>query len=134
MKALLRLALFLSALFLAHVSLASDEVSQQIGTIPFPSEKITNEDAQKAIIRALEGRKWTIKEDAPGRVVAYLRRHSNEAQLTLVINERAIEISCWGYDINRNTGERKKPELPASWIKYIKTDISKFMNELAMMK
>ncbi len=134
MKFLLRFLLLSSALFLAHVCLAADEVSLPIGNIEIPSEKITTEDAQKAIMRALNNRKWTIREESADRVVAYLRRHTNEAQITFVITGRTIEISCWGYDINRNTGERKKPELPASWIKYIKADLSRFLNEVAMLK
>lgn len=133
MKQLLRLLLLASALFLAHVSLAADEVSQQIATIAIPSDKISNEDAQKVIVRALNNRKWTIREESADRVVGYLRRHTNEAQITFVIADRNIEISCWGYEVDRSTGARRKPELPASWIKYIKADLYRFLNE-AMLK
>ncbi len=106
---------------------ADDEVGQSAGYVVVPSGTTATE-VQDAIVIALGGRGWGIKSNTSDRVVGYLKQRSNEAQLTLVYSTSKIDIFCLGWDINKNTGERKKPEIPRGWIKNIQADITRILS------
>ena len=83
---------------------------------------------------SLGERGWGIKSNTGDRVVGYLKHRSNEAQLTLVYSTSKIEIFCVGWEINKNTGARVKPEIPKGWIKNIQADITKVLARTATSK
>lgn len=125
--AFLTTALVLS-LFTAtgRAAAAEDDVGQSAGYVVVPTG-ITTTEVQDAIVMALGGRGWGIKSNNDDRVVAYLKHRGNEAQLTLVYSTSKIDIFCLGWEINKHTGARGKPEIPRGWIKNIQSDITKIL-------
>jgi len=112
---------------------ADDDAGQSAGYVVVPSGTTVTE-VQDAIVMALSGRGWGIKSNAGDRVVGYLKHRSNEAQLTLVYSTSKIDIFCLGWEINKNTGARGKPEIPKGWIKNLQSDITKTLSRTVTNK
>ena len=112
---------------------ADDNIGQAVGSVVIPAG-ISASQVKDTIIRAFTGREWGIKSEAEDRVVGYLKHRSNEAQLTLIFDHQKIDLFCLGWQINKKTGEREKPELPTGWINNIKSDITKLFNRAVTTK
>lgn len=122
-------AMLLSLSFVSAAS-ASDDMGQHFTTIGVPSG--LNEEAVKdVLIRALAGRQWTLKAKDGDRVVGYLKHRRNEAQVTFVYDASQIQVFCKGWQIDKNTGARQKPEQPAGWLKFLQKDINRMLTEKA---
>ena len=104
----------------------STDLGQAAGNVSVPSG-LSRAQVQTAAEQALIGRQWEVKSKADDRVVGYLKHRSNEATLSLVLTDKQVEIFCVGWQINKKTGVREKPEQPTGWIKYIKGDLTKIM-------
>lgn len=83
---------------------------------------------------ALSAREWGIKAKTDDRVVGYLKHRSSEATVTLIYNESKIDLFCVGWQIDKKTGVRGKPEQPKGWLNYIKGDITKIFNRTVSKK
>ena len=135
----LRCAFMATAFFLSlfavtvRAAAADDDIGQSAGYVVVPSGTSATE-VQDAIVMALGGRGWGVKSNAGDRVVAYLKHRSNEAQLTLVYSTSKIDIFCLGWEINKNTGARGKPEIPKGWIKNLQSDITKTLSRTVTNK
>ncbi|MFA5265654.1 MAG: hypothetical protein WC378_17680 [Opitutaceae bacterium] len=127
MKAFLRLILSGLALSLAFLAPAFDSLAEETAVkfeviaLPAGTDVKT---VQQAVASALGGRRWSIQEQSSNKVVGYLKHRSNEAEVTFLFDEKQIEISCWGYRINK-AGERQEPELPDGWLGILSRDIKK---------
>lgn len=117
----------LPSLAVASSTPLGDELGELFGTVEVPSG-LSAAAVQKAIVASLAGREWGIKDRTDTQVVGYLKHRSNEAKVTLVYSTEKVDIYCVGYAINKNTGERKKPEQPTGWLKYLKSDLTKQIN------
>ncbi len=84
-------------------------------------------DVQQVILDALMKRQWVIKDKSDGKVVGYLNHRSQEATITLTYDEKEIQISCEGYEIDKSTGAHKQAIRPDRWLKYLRIDINKLM-------
>jgi hypothetical protein len=104
-----------------------DELGELYGSVEVPSG-LSADTVQKAVVASLAGREWAIKDRTDTQVVGYLKHRSNEAKVTLVYSTEKVDIYCVGYAIKKSTGERKKPELPTGWLKYLKSDLTKQIN------
>jgi len=89
---------------------------------------------QKAIVTALIGRKWDVKAKTGDRVVGYLKHRSNEATLTLVYDATKVELYCVGWQIDKKTGAREKPEQPERWLRNIQNDLPRFFSRMLATK
>lgn len=123
-------ALLLVAFFSATASVRAAEIEElgnQWGTVAVPSG-VSAEKVKAAIIATLAGREWNVQERADDHVTGYLKHRSNEAKVTLKFNTETVEIYCVGYQVNKKTGMREKPELPEGWLKRLRGDLTKQLN------
>jgi hypothetical protein len=131
----LRCAFWAAALtfFVPAVFAAASEVGEAAGSVPVPAG-ISHATVQDAIVKALLGRQWEVQSKGDDRVVGYLKHRSNEATLTFICSETKVDLFCVGWQINKKTGAREKPEQPKGWLNYIRTDLSKILNRPAAAK
>lgn len=126
--AFLALALVLVA---APLPAATDpELGEPAGTVLVPEGK-SSAAVQDAIVQALLGRQWEVKQKGSDRVVGYINHRSNEATLTLIYSTAKVELFCVGWQIDKKTGKREKPEQPKGWLNNIRTDLGKILNRPA---
>ncbi|HVS51597.1 MAG TPA: hypothetical protein VHD62_04520 [Opitutaceae bacterium] len=128
--------LFVAAFALAAafpVFAVDNELGESVGTVALPAN-VTPTEVKDAIVKAFTGREWGIKSQGSARVVGYLKHRSNEAQLTLVFDAQKVELFCLGWQIDKKTGAREKPELPKGWIGNIKSDLTKILNRITTTK
>lgn len=132
----LRCALWVAALALFAPVLgtaATTELGEAAGSLPVPAG-ISRATVQDAIVRALLGRQWEVQSKSDERVVGYLKHRSNEATLTFIYSEAKVDLFCVGYQINKKTGVREKPEQPKGWLNFIRTDLGKILGRSAATK
>lgn len=91
-------------------------------------------EIKQAIINTLNGREWGLRSYEGNTVVAYLKHRSNEAKVTLEFDNAGVRIYCVGWEINKKTGVRKKPEQPTGWLKNIQGDLTKHFNRALTQK
>lgn len=103
------------------------------GSVVVPDGLLPNE-VQDAIVMTLARRHWIIKEKGDNRVVGYLRVRSTEATVTLIYRASKVELYCVGWDIDKKTGERKRPDQPTGWLSNIKTDLTKSLSRVTVNK
>lgn len=103
------------------------ERGEFFATVEVPSGLTANE-VKEAIIMTLAGREWGVKERTDTQVVGYLKHRSNEAKVTLIYTTEKVDIYCVGWAIKKSTGERKGPEQPKGWLKYLQGDLTKKLN------
>ena len=121
------LAALIFTLFVAVGGAAeSSDLGQHAGNVPVPAG-LTRAQVQTAGEQALLGRQWEVKSKSDDRVVGYLKHRGTEATLTLVLTDGQVDIYCVGWQVNKKTGAREKPEQPTGWIKYIKGDLAKIL-------
>lgn len=109
------------------------ETGELVATVQVPSG-FTEAEVQEAIVATLLGRQWGVKSKDGGRVIAYLKHRSNEAKVTLVYDTVKVELFCIGWEIDKKTGVREKPELPKGWLKNIQGDLTKHFNRITTQK
>lgn len=119
--------------FIANAARADEDIGELYGTIPVVSG-LTAKDVQNAIILSLGDRGWNIQSRSDERVVGYLKHRANEATVTLDYNENEIVIHCVGYEINKKTGERKRPEQPKGWLGFLRKSINQRLSEILVSK
>jgi hypothetical protein len=106
---------------------------QSVWTLSVPAG-LSVANVQEAVVATFYGRAWAIQEKGDGKVVGYLKHRSNEALVTITYNDKTVEAFCVGYEINKKTGERKKPELPSGWLNFLKGDLTKKLNQATVSK
>jgi hypothetical protein len=106
---------------------ADSELGEAAGSVPIPAG-ITRAQAVEAAVAALNRREWGVKSQSSDRVVGYLKHRSNEATVTFVISDTKLDLFCVGYQIDKKTGVREKPEQPKSWLNNLRGDITKIFN------
>jgi hypothetical protein len=135
MRSFFVMTAFAVAFFVHAKAVGADEadLGQPAGSVAVP-EGLSAQQVQNAIIASLAGRQWTIQSKTDERVVGYLKHRSNEATLTMVYDTTKIELYCVGWAINKKTGERKKPEQPEGWLKFIRGDLAKNLGRALVNK
>ena len=107
------------------------EMGPQAFTVSVPEGKLSLKQIHDAVIRTAIGREWNVKEDGETKVVIYLLHRKNEATVTFLITEKAVEAYCVGYVVDK-AGNRKKPEQPSGWLSNLKKDLTKLINEAVL--
>jgi hypothetical protein len=102
-------------------------------TIPVPEGRVSLKQVHAAVLRGAIGREWGVKEDTETKVIIYLLHRRNEATVTFLISDKSVEAYCVGYAVDKS-GNRKKPEQPEGWLKYLREDITKGINEAAYLQ
>lgn len=137
--AILRGTLVVSALALGMLTVATaraadaEERGVHFADVAVP-EGLAAGEVKDAIVGVLIGRQWRVKSKSDSEVVGYLKHRSNEATVTMTYDTTKVSIYCVGYEINKKTGERKKPEQPAGWLKFLHQDLLKTMNTAISLK
>ena len=117
---------FCAMFSLVPTSRAADaNIGANVATITV-SPKLTVADAESAIQQALIGRKWVVRDKAPGQIVAHYERGKNVATLTIRYDSSKIEIYALGQ--SRNGGA------PTNWINFLKSDIDVFLGRALLSK
>lgn len=119
--------------FLRVGAAENSELGQSAGTVSVPAG-VSKTEVRDAIVAALSDREWGIKEKTDDRVVGYLKHRSNEATVTLIYDQSKIDLFCVGYQIDKKTSAREKPEQPKGWLNNIKGDITKILNRTVSKK
>ena len=127
------LAFAMAAGIFASPALAAEDIGQSVASIPVPAG-LSSADVQEAIVMTLAGRQWGIKSREADRVVGYLKHRSNEATVTLIYSTTQVELFCVGWQIDKRTGARQKPEQPRGWLKNIQVDLTKNLNRAVTQK
>jgi len=112
---------------------ADEDLGQAAGTVSVPSG-LSASDVKDVIVGTLIGREWGVKSKADDRIVGYLKHRSNEATVTLIYDSSTITLYCVGWEINKKTGERKKPEQPDGWLKNLRNDLNKNLTKAISLK
>ncbi len=126
------LAVFAMAFGLLTSFATAAEKGETVGLLIVP-DGLKAEEIKEAIVVSFIERGWTVKEKSNSKVVGHINQRGNEAFLTLTFDKKEINLTCEGWKVSK-TGERQKPELPKSWIEYIKKDVTKRMNLKASTK
>lgn len=122
------------SLFIPAVSAAVEsELGEAAGSVLVPAG-VSRANVQEAIVKALLGRQWDVKSKSSDRVVGYLKHRSNEATLTLIYSDTKVDLFCVGWQIDKKSGAREKPEQPKGWLNYIRSDLGKILNRPAASK
>jgi hypothetical protein len=131
----LRCALLAAAFaFLGSTVFAADsELGQAAGSVPIPTG-VSRAATQAAIEQTLLGRQWDVTSKTDGQVVGHIKHRSNEATLTLIYSDTKVDLFCVGWQIDKKTGTREKPEQPTGWLKYIRSDLAKKLSRAAEVK
>jgi hypothetical protein len=108
-------------------SAVAEDLGTPAGHITVPTG-FTRGQVRDAIVSALAGRGWSVTAKTDDRVTGYLKRHGNEATLTLTYTKTTVDLYCVGFQVNKKTGVREKPEQPHSWLNYIRTDLTRLLN------
>lgn len=99
-------------------------------TIPIPEGRVSLKQVHAAVLQGAIGREWGVKQDTETRVIIYLLHRKNEATVTFLISEKSVEADCVGYAVDKS-GNRKNPEQPEGWLRNLRQDITKGINEEA---
>jgi hypothetical protein len=131
MKNLLRALRFcLLALFIATgVSLhaaSTDALGTPAGSIAVPAN-LTGEEIQQALIKAADGRGWTLVARDDEMVVVRLEKSDWSSRVTLLYNTREVQYFS-------NSLRKGKPKLPVGWIKNLKDDATRIMTATSVLK
>jgi len=101
-------------------------------SVDVPAGKLSAEELRAVVLKATINRGWTVKEDSTEKVVVYLNHRKNEATVTFVLSDKAIQAYCEGYATN-GSGVRKGPEQPTRWLNYLKEDLIKDVGTAAYL-
>jgi hypothetical protein len=132
-RSLLLVAGLFSLGLVAQSRAADTNLGMPAGSVAVPTG-LSKSDVQQAIIATLAGRGWSIQEKNGEKVVGYLKHRSNEATVTLLFDDKKVDLFCVGYEIDKSTGVHKKPEMPNGWLGNIRTDLNKRMNQATAKK
>lgn len=131
---LFRCGLTASALFLGFLASPSsraadtDDKGTHYSTVPVPAG-YTKADVRDIAVATLIGREWTIQSKADDSVVGHIQHRGQEAIVTLLFDDKAVQIYCQGWKIDKTTLAREKPELPTRWLRYIEADLIKSLGK-----
>jgi hypothetical protein len=117
----------------SYAAETAESKGELFGSVPVPAG-LSKTAVQDAIVAVLLGRQWGVQSKDDGVVVGYLKHRSNEATVTLTYDTSKVDIYCVGYEIDKKTGVRKKPEQPKGWLKNIQGDLVKNFNRAATVR
>jgi hypothetical protein len=131
MKNLFRMLCLCSlALFIAggvSVRAADTEaLGTPAGSIAAPAN-LTGEEVQQALIKAADGRGWTLVARDNEKVVVRLEKSDWSARITFLYNSKEVQFFS-------NSLRKGKPKLPEGWIKYLRDDATRIMAAASVLK
>lgn len=131
MKNLFRTFCFCSiGWFLACGATARAADTQTLGTpagsMAVPTN-LTAQQVQDALIKAADGRGWTLVSREDEKVIIRLDKGDWSSRIVMIYNTKEVQFFS-------NTTKEGKPKLPASWLKYLKEDSLRIMNATAVLK
>jgi hypothetical protein len=107
---------------------APEEKPENLGPLAFtvavPENRLSLKQIHAAVVNSAMRREWLVKDNSETRPVIYLLHRGNEATVTFLITEKSVEAYCVGFAVDK-AGNRKKPEQPTGWLKYLNRDITK---------
>ena len=122
------ICLVLAALFATQPAVADGlafGTMDDMGTVGIPAG-VDAHMVRDAIVRALEGRKWTVQSQSDTTVVGYLKHRGYEAKLTFVYDAVHVRILSDSYKID-SSGHREERGIPDRWVRNLKNDIPRFL-------
>jgi hypothetical protein len=96
------------------------------GSISVPVN-LTAEEVHQALLKAADGRGWTLVASDEKQVVVRLEKSDWSARITLLYNTREVQYFS-------NSVRKGKPKLPEGWIKYLKEDATRIMSAVSVLK
>ena len=131
MKSLFRLfSGFAIAVFLAFGVTANAAQPQNFGTpvgsLPVPGN-LTAKEVQAALIKAADGRKWTLVSRDDESVIVRLDQGNWSARVAMLYNTREVQLFS-------NSTRKGKPKIPENWLKFLKEDATRILTSTAVLK
>ena len=131
MKSLLRtFSGFAIAVFLAFGVTANAAQPQNFGTpvgsLPVPGN-LTAKEVQAALIKAADGRKWTLVSRDDESVIVRLDQGHWSARVAMLYNTREVQLFS-------NSTRKGKPKIPENWLKFLKEDATRILTSTAVLK
>ena len=131
MKTMLRLFSFCAlASLLAYGVAAQAAIPQNAGTpvgsIPVPAN-LTAKEVQEALIKAADGRGWTLVSRDDESLVVRLDQGKWSARIAMVYSTHEVQFFS-------NSTRRGKPKIPESWLEYLKEDATRIMTSNSVLK
>ena len=97
-----------------------------VGSIPVPGN-LTAKEVQEALIRAADGRKWTLVSRDDESVVVRLDQGKWSARIAMLYNTREVQLFS-------NSTRKGKPKIPESWLEYLKEDATRILTSTSVLK
>jgi len=116
----------------AALARAGDPPGALVQTLAVPAGLRTSE-VRRIIERSAIERGWTVVKADGERVSLKLVDRGYEGNLALEYNPSEIRIFSDSFRIDR-AGQRTKPAVPASWIKFLAKDLQKDLGLAALAK
>ncbi|MEO6004357.1 MAG: hypothetical protein ABIZ04_24830 [Opitutus sp.] len=96
------------------------------GTIGVPLN-LTAREVHDALIKAADGRGWTLVSRDDEMVVVRLEKSDWSARIAMVYSAREVQFFS-------NSTRKGKPKLPAGWVNYLKEDATRIMAAASVLK
>ena len=118
------------AVFLAFGITARAAQPQNLGTpvgsIPVPGN-LTAKEVQEALIKAADGRKWTLVSRDDESVVVRLDQGNWSARVAMLYTTREVQLFS-------NSTRKGKPKIPENWLNYLKEDATRILTSTSVLK
>ena len=96
------------------------------GTIGVPLN-LTAKEVHEALIKAADGRGWTLVSRDDEMIVVRLDKSDWLARIAMVYSAREVQFFS-------NSTRKGKPKLPTGWVNYLKEDASRNMSATSVLK
>jgi hypothetical protein len=115
-------------LFLTCGSLSAEtqNLGTPVGSIPVP-RNLSAKEVQEALIKAADGRGWTLVSRDDESVVVRIDRGDWSARIAMVYNTAEVQLFS-------NSTRKGKPKLPENWLKYLKHDATRILTSSSVLK
>lgn len=97
-----------------------------VGSIPVPGN-LTTKEVQEALIKAADGRKWTLVSRDDESVVVRLDQGHWSARVAMLYTAREVQLFS-------NSTRKGKPKIPENWLKFLKEDATRIMTSTSVLK
>ena len=104
----------------------SEAYGTPAGSIGVPLN-LTAPEVQQALIKAADGRGWTLVSRDDEKIVVRLEKSDWSSRITLLYSSKEVQFFS-------NSTRKGKPKLPEGWIKYLKEDASRIMGSTSVLK
>ena len=117
---------WLLACGVASHAASTDNLGTPVGSITVPAN-LTLQEVQAALIKAADGRRWTLVSRDDESVLIRLDQGDWSARVAMIYSTKEVRLFS-------NSTKKGKPKLPENWLKYLKEDATRIMTSTSVLK